>query len=495
MAEKSMKSTTDRTAVFLMGVFIMAGLFQHLFAGEAVRAAAVAGQFYPSDPVKLKKDIEKYLAAGAPKSAFQTPPRIIISPHAGYVFSGPVAGFGYAALGKEIQTVILLGPPHHVPVTGIAAPGSAWFETPLGKVPVDQVRIKKLLQDPIAYEDAAAHAPEHSIEVQIPFLQVKLRTFAIVPLLVGETDPQKAADAIFPLIDDHTLVVASSDFSHYKSQKETRILDDGSIAAIIAGGINGPIDACGEMPIRVAMVLAKRMGLVPKLLDARTSYDTYPERGSETRAVGYASIVFVPSPKAKQAVVPVSGMAEPAEGLTPEIKKFLLKLARTSLEQSVRGKAQSAPQDIPVMTKENRGCFVTLTENGVLRGCIGYIEPIKPLYQAVMENARNAALSDPRFSPVAPSELTGIKVEVSVLTRPVLLEYNGPQDLLDKIVPHVDGLILQDGPHQSTFLPQVWDQLPDKIGFLEALSLKGGMARDGWKKAHVKRYWADHFSE
>ena len=129
---------------------------------------------------------------------------------------------------------------------------------------------------------------------------------------MSEVDPQKAADAIFPLIDDKTLVIASSDFSHYKSQREARVLDDRSIAAIMAGDVSGPIDACGEMPIRVAMLLAKRMGLVPKLLDARTSYDTYPERGSETRVVGYASIVFVPSQKAKQtAPVPVAGKRNP----------------------------------------------------------------------------------------------------------------------------------------------------------------------------------------
>jgi MEMO1 family protein len=494
--KKSMKPTSDRTAIFLTGVFIMTGLFQNLFAGEAaVRPPAVAGQFYPASPAELKRDIDKYLVAGAPKSPLPAVPRIIISPHAGYVYSGPVAGFGFAALGQGIKTVIVLGPPHHVPVRGIAAPGSAWFETPLGKVAVDQGRIKKLLQNSLVYEDAEAHASEHSIEVQLPFLQVKLGSFTLVPLLVGEVDPQKAADAIFPLIDDHTLVVASSDFSHYKSQKETRILDDRSIAAIIAGDINGRIDACGEMPIRVAMVLAKRMGLEPQILNARTSYDTYPERGSETRVVGYASVVFIPSQKVKQTVIPAAEKKEPADILTPEVKSFLLKLARTNLEKSVRGEFPDAPQDIPVMTKENSGCFVTLTEKGALRGCIGYIEPIKPLYRAVMENARNAALSDPRFPPVAPSELAGIKVEVSVLTRPVAIEYNGPQDLLDKLVPHVDGIILQDGPYQSTFLPQVWDQLPEKTGFLEALSLKGGMARDGWKKAHVKRYWVEHFSE
>ena len=153
------------------------------------------------------------------------------------------------------------------------------------------------------------------------------------------------------------------------------------------------------------------------------------------------------------------------------------------------------PQDIPEITKEDRGCFVTLTENGELRGCIGYIEPIAPLYKAVIDNAANAALSDPRFPRVMPSELSSVNVEVSVLTRPVPLEHKDPQDLLNKLIPGVDGVILQSGPYQSTFLPQVWEQLPDKVEFLEHLSRKGGMPTDGWKTANVKHYRAEHFSE
>jgi MEMO1 family protein len=494
-----MKTCFKISLCLLTGVFIMTGFFCNSSAGDSVRKPAVAGQFYPADPGELRRDVEKYIAAGGRgAAALPSAPRVIISPHAGYVFSGPVAGNGYAAIDKNVTTVIILGLPHHVPVEGIAAPGSDWFETPLGKVPVDKNRIKKLLETcREAYEDARAHAPEHSIEAQIPFLQVRLKSFSIVPLIVNDIDAQKAADAIFPLIDDRTIVVASSDFSHYKSQQEARAIDDRSIASIMAGNTGGPIDACGEMPIRVAMLIAKRMGLVPRLLDARTSYDTYPERGSETRVVGYASIVFGAWPQEKPAAA--AGKKEitaaPMDTLSPETKSFLLKLARTSLEAAVRGGKTALPQDVPPMTKENRGCFVTLTENGSLRGCIGYIEPIKPLGQAVMENARNAALSDPRFPAVTAAELGSINVEVSVLTKPVPLEYNDPQDLLDKLVPHADGVILQDGFHQSTFLPQVWDQLPDKTAFLEALSLKGGMQRDGWKKANVKRYRAEHFSE
>jgi AmmeMemoRadiSam system protein A len=158
--------------------------------------------------------------------------------------------------------------------------------------------------------------------------------------------------------------------------------------------------------------------------------------------------------------------------LPGEVKSFLLKLARQSLEASV-----------------------TLTINGNLRGCIGYIEGIKPLFEAVIDNAENAALSDPRFPSVTPGELSRIRVEISVLTHPEPLDYKDPQDLLNKLMPNIDGIILQNNFHQSTFLPQVWEQLPDKVQFLEHLSIKGGMPADGWKTATVKRYRAIHFQE
>ena len=174
---------------------------------------------------------------------------------------------------------------------------------------------------------------------------------------------------------------------------------------------------------------------------------------------------------------------------------LLLQLARQSLETSVRGTSFEGPGAIPAEVKENSGCFVTLTVGGTLRGCIGYIEPIKPLYQAVIENAANAALHDPRFQRVTTAELGKIKIEISVLTKPVSLAYNDADDLLKKLVPKRDGVILRKGGHQSTYLPQVWEDLPDKVTFLEQLSIKGGMPRDGWKTAEIKTYRALHFEE
>ncbi len=284
------------TVSILAGVMIMTAACSGQ-GQDRVRKPAVAGQFYSDNPSELRRDVESYLSHG---KQLASAPKMLICPHAGYVFSGPVAGIGYATLDKNIKTVILLGPPHHVPVRGIATAGADWFETPLGRVAVDTDRVKKLLASRLAYEDPAAHAPEHSVEVQVPFLQVRLGSFKIVPLLVYDIDPQKAADAIFPLIDESTVVIASSDLSHYHSSNEAKAIDQRTIATILAGNDQGEIDACGEMPIRVVIRLAKMMSLTPVLLDARNSFETAPAFGSEDRVVGYASIAYVKKPAGKK---------------------------------------------------------------------------------------------------------------------------------------------------------------------------------------------------
>jgi AmmeMemoRadiSam system protein B/AmmeMemoRadiSam system protein A len=488
-----MKNMHAAVRILTAGAFSMGIFCGDSSADDSVRKAAVAGQFYPGSAGELRSEVEKHLAGG---KALEPAPRIIVSPHAGYVFSGPVAGRGFAAIDRNTKTVIILGPPHRVPVRGIAVPSSAWFETPLGKVEVDREMIKKLMKNPAVYRDDRAHAPEHSLEVQIPFLQVRLASFKIVPLLVHGIDPHKAADMIVPLMDGKTLVVVSTDFSHYMSQGEARKTDDASIASILDGKEDGAIDACGELPVRIAMALAKKAGLVPKLLDKRTSYETAPQYGGSDRVVGYASIVYLPSSAGGKGAPPPARAADEREGLSPEVRDFLLRLARSGLEASVKGEKTPEPDNVPGITKENRGCFVTLTVRGELRGCIGYIEPIKPLCRAVIENAGNAALSDPRFPRVQPKELASIKVEVSVLTKPEPLPFSGPQDLLDKLEPGTDGVILRSGFHSSTYLPQVWEHFGgDKVRFLESLSRKGGMPPDGWKTAEVRRYRAEHFSE
>ena len=456
-------------------------------ADSRIRVAAVAGKFYPAHAETLRKDITSYLSGDLTASL---DPQLLISPHAGYVFSGPVAGMAYSTINKEVKRVILIGPSHYEYFQGIALTNAHYYQTPLGKVKIDVDIIDRLRKNPIVVTALEAEGPEHCIEVQIPFLQFQLRDFTIVPILIGKADPEKVAQLLFPLIDDKTLVVASSDLSHYHAQSEARSIDDKSIENILAGRTEGFIDGCGETSIRVIMSLAKKMNLSPIKIDARTSYETAPEYGSASRVVGYTSIAYVKKIPEKQII-----NLTDEKHLTEETKKILVALARTSLDASVRKTPHSSPDCIPEILNEKRGCFVTLTVNGALRGCIGYIDPIEPLYKAVVENARNAALHDPRFSPVTPEELDKIRIEISVLTVPQDLPYRDSTDLLRKLRPQIDGVILQKGPYKSTFLPQVWEQLPDKIQFLQHLAKKAGMALDQWKNADVKIYQAQHFEE
>ena len=476
------------TGFATLGV-LMTGLHFESQAQTVVRKAAVAGQFYPENADSLRDGVKHYLAG---TQMMEKSPRMLICPHAGYVFSGPVAGKGYAVINSDVKKVIIIGPSHHFRFDGIALPDADYYETPLGKVKIDKEIIGKLRKSPLASASRGADNPEHCLEVQLPFLQTRLSGgFSLVPVLTGDIKPSQLAELIFPLIDEQTIVIASSDLSHYHSQSEARKLDDKSIETILSGDAGGFIDGCGETAIRTVMYLAAKLKLKPCKLDSRTSFETAPQYGSRSRVVGYATIVYTGGITAPHKEKTRTSTAAPK----PPMQQFLLKLARESLEGAVKGIKLTAPEAIPAELKENSGCFVTLTINGNLRGCIGYIEPVKPLYQAIIENAANAALKDPRFKPVTIEEIGKIDVEVSVLSKPVQLAFENPDDLLSKLIPGVHGVILQYGPCQSTFLPQVWEQLPDKIMFLEHLSMKGGMPRDGWKTANVKIYSAEHFKE
>jgi len=477
---------THTLNTFFTGVLIMATTHAETLAATDIRPAAVAGKFYTSSPAALRKEITTYCAH---KPSVDGTVRMLISPHAGYVFSGPVAGTGYSLINKSITKVILIGPSHYEHINGISLTDKSMYQTPLGDIAVDNELVNVLRKSPLVHMSKNAELPEHCLEVQLPFLQVQLEKFKIIPILTGKTDPEAVAELLLPYIDKNTLVVASSDLSHYYPQTDARELDNKTIATIIGGENKGFIDACGETPIRIVMALAKKLNFTPVKLDARTSWETAPDYGEKNRVVGYASIAFL---ETDQNIKPeVTGKKDK---LTSDDHSTLLDIARKSLVACVT-KKEMVSVDVPDILKENRGCFVTLTINNALRGCIGYIEPIMPLYKAVIENARNAALSDPRFDPVMVSELDKICIEVSVLTVPVPLDVNDADDLLKKLRPQIDGVILSYHGAQSTFLPQVWEQLPDKIQFLQHLSMKAGLPSDGWKKASFKIYQAEHFKE
>jgi len=460
---------------------------------EKIRKAAVAGRFYPSSPKELRDDVERYLAAAAPSDASaSTAVNIMVAPHAGYVFSAPVAAGVYSRASRSARTVILIGPSHHKRFDGVHVTDARYYETPLGKVEVNREINEKLSKNPLCLRASGAEESEHCLEVQLPFLQVILGggKFTIVPLITGNVGAKAVAEMLLPFIDDTAMVVASSDLSHYQPQRDARDIDDATISTVISGNADGFMEACGDTAIRVVMEIAAKRGLAAELIDARTSYDTAPEYGDPHRVVGYAAIAFVKR----------SAAGDTAESFNRQEKEYMLKLARETLTAAVRGGGDTQPSPPKPKSElsrlaQNYGCFVTLNSHGQLRGCIGNIEPIKPLYKGIADNAINAAFHDPRFPRVKAAELGEIKIEVSVLTKPAPLGAKSADEILKKLVPFEHGVILKLGSRQSTFLPQVWEQLPDKVMFLEHLAMKAGAGRDDWKRADVWVYRAVHFEE
>jgi MEMO1 family protein len=501
-----------------------------------VREPAVAGLFYPKEEKALSKMLDALFEA-APAHPVKNL-RALICPHAGYEFSGPVAAHAYKTLaGRSFNTVIILAASHYARFQGVSVAATDAYDTPLGRVAVSEKAKLLAKQSPFVLEPkciiqrpswsgyASKPAPaigedtpetwEHSIEVQVPFLQKTLQDFQILPVMFGDADPAKVAEGLAAVIDDKTLVVASTDLSHYHPYDEAKAMDQRTLKWICAMDFKSlqargaEESACGRMAVLTLMHLARLKGWTPQLLDSRNSGDT---SGDKSRGVvGYGAIAFDgPAAKAGQ----VSSASAPSAATAPESKlageksaapytaaerKFLLELARKTLKSTTSGGGLSKPKadTVPSRLKEAKGSFVTLTEGGQLRGCIGNILPDRPLFEAVVDNAQSAALHDSRFPPVTPDEVDKIHIEISVLTEPRPLAFSSSEDLLGKLQPHNDGVVLKIGSRSATFLPQVWGQLPDKIEFLNHLAQKAGGAPSDWrgKDVSVSIYHAEAFEE
>lgn len=471
-----------------------------------IREPAVAGLFYPKDPQELSRTIDLLLASVRPASV-SGELKALICPHAGYPYSGLTAAFGYKVLaGRDVGTVFLLAGSHYVAFQGASVCAADVYRTPLGdvkissksealaKLPPFMLEPRLPMRRPDWSVQSSRPAPplgedtpetwEHSSEVEVPFLQKVLKQFEMVSVVFGQTDPAAAAQALASQLDDRSLVVVSTDLSHYKPYEQARQLDTRTVTAILnmtPVAIGGE-DACGHMPVCTLLHLAKLKGWKPKLLDYRNSGDTSGNKNQGV--VGYTAIAFT---------------APEQENFTKEERKLLLDLARRTVKEVVTAGRLPAvdPKTLPAKFAEPKGCFVTLTQNGALRGCIGNILPQMPLYQAVIGNAQSAAIRDHRFQPVRPDELDKLEVEVSVLTVPQPLAFSSPDDLLAKLKPHRDGVVLQVGGRGSTYLPQVWEQIPDKVMFLNTLSEKAGCAPDAWRSpgTAVAIYHVEAFKE
>jgi AmmeMemoRadiSam system protein B/AmmeMemoRadiSam system protein A len=454
--------------------------------GSMIRLPAVSGTFYPASATVLRETVARFLKS-TPASSEAGRLKALIVPHAGYVYSGPVAGQAYAQLIAQaglIRRVILLGPVHRVPILGLALPRADRFVTPLGEVPVDQEAIRLLAGMRQVVVSEAAHAQEHSLEVQLPFLQSVLHDFTLVPLAVGDATAEEVADVLEALWGGpETLIIVSSDLSHYLPYAQAMQMDHDTVGRILhERQLDSFERACGALPINGLLLAARRHKLTPRLVAQNNSGDT---AGDRQRVVGYAAIEFL-----EAEATPDGDARKTDEDRGPA----LLALARASIA-SAFGLSIDADRSAPWL-HEKGACFVTLTQGGQLRGCIGDIEARRPLLESVTANARAAAFDDPRFRPLAASELANTRIEVSLLSPLESLPARSEAEALGRIRPRVDGLVLTCGRHRGTFLPQVWESLPDPRDFLRQLKLKAGLPADFWSDdVRLDRYHVSKWSE
>ena len=430
-----------------------------------VRAPAVAGMFYPGDPEGLGRLVAE-LTAELPVGP--APFKAIVAPHAGYPYSGPVAGTAYAAvrhLAGRIRRVVLLGPAHRMGFRGIAVPGADALATPLGTVPVDRDAVAGCLELPGVHLLDQAFAGEHALEVHLPFLQHLFPGIGLVPLLVGDTRPEHVDRVLQRLWDGpETLIVVSSDLSHYQDYETARRLDletSQAIEALQGHRLNGHF-ACGFLPLSGLLRRAVALDLRATTLDLRNSGDT---AGGRDRVVGYGAYGFEYAATAR--------LADP-------LRARLLETARQALAvAAATGRvAEVDVADYPLALRAVRRTFVTLTRGGQLRGCIGTLTATTPLVLDVVGNVFRAAIQDPRFGPVTAEEAAEIEVSISILSHPRPIAFTGEAHLLEQLRPEVDGVILRDGNRQALFLPKVWHDLPLPAQFLRQLKLKAGLSPD-----------------
>ncbi len=464
----------------LICLFLLSILFQG-GCKERVKPPSVAGAFYPSDPDTLDQMVTEFIQS-AEKINVRGRLYALLCPHAGYQFSGSVAGYCYKQIkDRPYRTVILIGPSHYSSFRGVSVYAEGSLLTPLGKVKIDETVAKRLLNKeadvnffPEAFEK------EHSLEVQLPFLQKSLKSFKVVPLLIGIPTKRSYEYLVAKLTellreDEKTLIIVSSDLSHYHDYETAKVMDHRVIDVIERMALeelqsllaSGRVEMCGAYPMIYAMGVLRMVGATNGvLLRYANSGDV---TGNRQRVVGYAALGIFRTP------------------LTEAQKRLLLDIAKRAIITYVKEKRQPQIEVNDPRLRANGATFVTIkTRGGRLRGCIGNIVPHMPLYRSVVVNAINASSGDPRFPPMRPEELEEMEVEVTVLSP---LQ---PLRDVDDIKIGRDGLYIAKGEHSGLLLPQVASEFNwDRDTFLRALCQKAGLPPDAWKEARLYRFTAD----
>jgi AmmeMemoRadiSam system protein B/AmmeMemoRadiSam system protein A len=445
-----------------------------------IKETAVAGAFYPADEQALADMVKDFLES-AETATVDGKLIALIAPHAGYQFSGQVAAHAYRHLKeRNIDTVIIIGPSHDAVVNGAAVYTSGIMKTPLGGIRINE-QIARSLVDEKAHVTAnpAAFKNEYSIEVQLPFLQAALKDFTIVPILIG----QPSRDCFDSLTrgltavlgkNQNVILIASTDLSHYHSYEKAKKLDSRVADAVTRMSLEdlerklhtGECEMCGGYPVLFTMSVARRLGATNGVVyKYSNSGDIMSDK---SRVVGYAAM----------------GLYQTQ--LTAEERKELLALAKRSIESQVKFGRTREYRLRNARLAANGATFVTISRNNDLRGCIGNIDPVMPLYESVIKNAVSACSRDSHFKPMKRAELKDMQVEVSVLSP--LEPLKNIRDI--KIGTH--GIYLVKGPNSGILLPQVAADFKwDVPAFLEHVSIEAGLPKDAWNSAQLYTFTAE----
>jgi AmmeMemoRadiSam system protein B/AmmeMemoRadiSam system protein A len=482
----------------------------------AVRQPVLAGTWYPADPDHLRSEVASFLDAADPTRAPAGTPVIALAPHAGYAYSGAVAGKLFGLLReRRYAAVFVLAPSHRSRLDRPALSGADAFATPLGEVPVATDIVAELAASGAFTLNDRAHAFEHAVEIQLPLLQCALPAGTpIVPILVPHLSSRRrlgAARVLDRWRDGRHLFLVSSDLTHYGVEygyvpfteeipRRLEELDSGALLkflghdspGLVAYGEQTGITMCGLEAAALVLATPAAEGYQAELLEYARSAD---REGDYSLSVSYAAAVICdppgpddarPTRESRSASEPSASESTATGGqLTDAERFFLLDLARRAVTAAVCDEAPPDPADLAARAGidltgplgQPRGAFVTLNARGQLRGCIGYIEGIKPLIEAVVDNGAAAAVSDPRFPVVREDELPGLEIEISALTP--LCEVAGPEDI--EVGRH--GILLSKGTRRAVFLPQVaTEQGWDLATTLDHLAVKAGLPADAWRE-------------
>jgi AmmeMemoRadiSam system protein B/AmmeMemoRadiSam system protein A len=495
----------EKIRFFLVFTLLFAICSQINANAQAIKEPNVSGQFYPADKTALSQQIGKFLENAAPER-MDGDIICLISPHAGYDFSGQTAAFGYKLIrNKPYKTVVIIGPSHYYGFSGISVYASGKFRTPLGELEIDSDFTQKIINSGqnISFIPQA-FTKEHSVEVQLPFLQKSLADFKIVPIVSGDCGYQTLKNLSENLIKaigqrKDVLIVASTDLTHSYDYQETEIIDRINLSYLQKMSADelyfklkeGAARMCGGYPVVAAMLTAKGLGhTCLKVLSYTNSAQVAGKKTKGLWTVGYVSAVMdAGQPGAK----PEPLKSEEVTLLNPTQKKRLLEIARGTIEEYLSNGKRLDFKEEDGRLKEISGAFVTLHKNKELRGCIGNIIGQKPLFETVRDMAIESATGDPRFGPVAKDELKEIEIEISVLSPLKKITR------IDEFKLGTHGVLVRRGFAQGVFLPQVAVETGwSKEEFLSYLcEHKAGLSSDAWKDpaTEIFIFGAEVFSE